>query len=412
MLDIKFIRENIDLVDKNNKSRNVIVDLNTLVILDDERSALLKKIESLRAERNQASKSKPSDEEIAKMKIIGNEISDLEKSLKKIDDELNALLIKIPNINDSTTPFGKDDSENVVIKTIGNKPNFKFQPTEHFDVKSAKLGIDMERGAKVSGSRFYYLKGKIAQLERAIMQYSLDFMVNKGFELVLPPVLVKEEAMYGTGFFPADKNEIYNVNPSEDNLYLIGTSEVSLVYMHSNEVFDEQELPKKYIAISPCFRRESGSYGKDTKGLFRVHQFYKAEMVIFCTPDQSAKIHEELLQYEEELISSLGIHYQVVNVCTGDLGFPASKKYDCEGWFAGQGRYRELTSTSNTTDYQARRSNIKMKNKEGKRLFLHTLNGTVSSDRPMLAIIENNQNENGNILVPEVLKKYLGFDII
>ena len=376
MLDIKFIRENIDLVDKNNKSRNVIVDLNTLVILDDERSALLKKIESLRAERNQASKSKPSDEEIAKMKIIGNEISDLEKSLKKIDDELNALLIKIPNINDSTTPFGKDDSENVVIKTIGNKPNFKFQPTEHFDVKSAKLGIDMERGAKVSGSRFYYLKGKIAQLERAIMQYSLDFMVNK--QLVYADVAAKLKS-------PA---------------------------IIPNEVFDEQELPKKYIAISPCFRRESGSYGKDTKGLFRVHQFYKAEMVIFCTPDQSAKIHEELLQYEEELISSLGIHYQVVNVCTGDLGFPASKKYDCEGWFAGQGRYRELTSTSNTTDYQARRSNIKMKNKEGKRLFLHTLNGTVSSDRPMLAIIENNQNENGNILVPEVLKKYLGFDII
>jgi seryl-tRNA synthetase len=224
--------------------------------------------------------------------------------------------------------------------------------------------------------------------------------------------MVKEKAMYGTGFFPADKNEIYTVNPGEDDLYLIGTSEVSLIYMHSDEVFDTKELPKKYIAITPCFRRESGSYGKDTKGLFRVHQFYKCEMVVFATPEQSAELHEQLLKYEEEFIGSLGIHYHVVNVCSGDLGYPAAKKYDCEGWFAGQGRYRELTSTSNTTDYQARRSNIKFKNEEGKRLFAHTLNGTVASDRPMLAIIENNQREDGSIAVPEVLRKYTGFDVI
>ena len=244
------------------------------------------------------------------------------------------------------------------------------------------------------------------------MQYAIDLVTVRGFELVLPPILVKESAMYGTGFFPADKNEVYTVNPSEDNLFLIGTSEVPLIYLHADEILDEKILPKKYLAVTPCFRRESGSYGKDTKGLFRVHQFYKVEMVVFSTPQQSSGLHDDLLKIEEEFIASLGLHYQTVNVCSGDLGFPAAKKFDCEGWFPGQGRYRELTSTSNTTDYQARRSNIKFKTSDGKRQFVHTLNGTVSSDRPMLAIIENNQQADGSIIIPEVLRKYTGFDKI
>lgn len=412
MLEIKFIRENKDLVLNNNKSRNVEIDLEKLLSLDAEKTELLKSVEQLRAKKNVGSKSKPTEEEIKAMKKIGEEISSLEEKMKVKEEELQALLIKIPNINHPSTPIGKDDSENVVEKKVGEQTKFSFKPKEHFEVEHAREGIDMERGAKSSGSRFYYLKGKIAVLERALMQYAVDFMIKKGFEFVLPPVMVKEEAMYGTGFFPADKSEIYSVNPGEDNLFLIGTSEVPLIYMHSGEVIEETELPKKYVALSPCFRRESGSYGKDTKGLFRVHQFYKAEMVVFSTPDQSGELHEQLLAIEEEFIASLGIHYQVVNVCSGDLGYPAAKKYDCEGWFPGQGRYRELTSTSNTTDYQARRSNIKFKNKEGKRAFLHTLNGTVSSDRPMLAIIENFQDENGVIKVPEVLQKYTGFDKI
>lgn len=412
MLEIKFIRENKDLVLNNNKSRNVEIDLEKLLSLDAEKTELLKSVEQLRAKKNVGSKSKPTEEEIKAMKKIGEEISSLEEKMKVKEEELQALLIKIPNINHPSTPIGKDDSENVVEKKVGEQTKFSFKPKEHFEVEHAREGIDMERGAKSSGSRFYYLKGKIAVLERALMQYAVDFMIKKGFEFVLPPVMVKEEAMYGTGFFPADKSEIYSVNPGEDNLFLIGTSEVPLIYMHSGEVIEETELPKKYVALSPCFRRESGSYGKDTKGLFRVHQFYKAEMVVFSTPDQSGELHEQLLAIEEEFIALLGIHYQVVNVCSGDLGYPAAKKYDCEGWFPGQGRYRELTSTSNTTDYQARRSNIKFKNKEGKRAFLHTLNGTVSSDRPMLAIIENFQDENGVIKVPEVLQKYTGFDKI
>lgn len=412
MLDISFIRDHKDEVIKNNATRNVTVDLDKLLELDGKKSALQKQIESLRAERNQKSKQKPSPEEIAQMKKVGEQIAQLEKEAKELDVELFSLLIKIPNINHTSTPIGKDDSENLPVKLSGKKPEFDFKPLEHFEVEGVKQYIDMERGAKVSGSRFYYLKGKLAILERALMQYAVDFMTSRGFELILPPVLVKEAAMYGTGFFPADKSEIYSVNPAEDNLFLIGTSEVPMIYMYSDEVLNAADLPKKYVAVTPCFRRESGSYGKDTKGLFRVHQFYKVEMVVFSTPDQSSDLHEQLLAYEEEFIQSLGLHYQVVNVCSGDLGYPAAKKYDCEGWFPGQGRYRELTSTSNTTDYQARRSNIKLKTKEGQRQFVHTLNGTVSSDRPLLAIIENNQQKDGSVIVPEVLRKYTDFDKI
>jgi seryl-tRNA synthetase len=412
MLDIKFIRENRELVEQNSLTRNIKIDFDALLKFDTDRSKLQTEIDNLRAERNAGSKTKPTPEQIAKMKEVGEQIKGLEAALTVAEKALNELLIKIPNINHASTPIGKDDSENKVDKLVGKKPEFSFAAKEHFDVASVKELMDMERGAKVSGSRFYYLKGKLAMLERAIMQHAIDMMVGKGFELILPPIMVKEEAMYGTGFFPADKNEIYTVNPGEDNLYLVGTSEVPLIFMHSGEVLDLAAGPKKYIAITPCFRREAGSYGKDTKGLFRVHQFYKVEMVVFCTPEESWKLHEELLAHEEAFIQSLGIHYQVMNVCSGDLGFPAAKKYDCEGWFPGQNKYRELTSTSNTTDYQARRSNIKYKTTDGKREFAYTLNGTVSSDRPMLAIIENFQQADGAVVVPEVLRKYTGFDRI
>ena len=412
MLDIKFIRDNRELVEKNNISRNVKIDLTALLELDKEKNDLVQKTDTLRAERNKRSKTKPTEEEISLMKKLGDEIADFEELMEEKEEALKKVLLKIPNINHESVPQGKDDSENQVIRKNGEPPIFNFQPLEHFDVAHTKELIDMERGVKVTGSRFYYLKGKLAVLERAIMQYALDFMQQRGFELILPPILVKEEAMFGTGFFPADKKDIYSVNPDEDDLFLIGTSEVPLIYMHSNEILETTHLPMKYVAVSPCFRRESGSYGKDTKGLFRVHQFYKVEMVVYCTPEQSWRIHEEIIKNEEDFITSLGIHYQVVNVCSGDLGFPAAKKYDCEGWFPGQGRYRELTSSSNTTDYQARRSNIKYKDTEGKRLTVHTLNGTVASDRPLLAIIENFQRADGSVVIPEVLRKYVHFDVI
>lgn len=411
MIDIKFIHDNIKLVEENNRSRKAKVDLKKLIELDDERKKLQTEIEALRAERKKISKTKPTEVEIAEMRELGNKLAKMEEKFRSVEQESKNLLILIPNINHETTPIGPDETGNVVLRQEGKLPKFKFQPEEHFEIENVKPLIDLERGAKVSGSRFYYLHGKLALLERAILQYALDVTVKKGFELVLPPIMVQEQAMYGTGFFPAEKNEIYSVNPGEDNLFLIGTSEVPLISMYSNETLEATDLPKKYVSITPCFRREAGSYGKDTKGLIRVHQFYKVEMVVFAKPEDSWKIHEELLSHEEEILKNLGIPYQVINICSGDLGFPAAKKYDCEGWFPGQGRYRELTSASNTTDYQARRSNIKFKNKNS-REYLHTLNGTVASDRPLLAILENYQQADGSIKVPAVLKPYLGFDKI
>ncbi len=412
MLDTKFIKKNLQLIKDNNASRNVNTDLDRMLSLEEKRASFLQEIEKLRADKNQGSKNKPSLQEIEKMKALSAEISKLEQDFKQIDSEFQTLLLQIPNINHESTPIGKDETENQVIREEGSKPKFTFEPKEHFEIDYIKPLIDLERGAKVGGSRFYYLKGRLATLERALMQFTIDTLDLKGFELILPPVLVQEGAMFGTGFFPAEKNEVYSVNKEEDNLYLVGTSEVPLIYMYSGEVLEMKDLPKKYIAITPCFRREAGSYGKDTKGIFRVHQFYKVEMIVFCKPEDSWGIHEELLTNEEEILKALGLPYQVVNICSGDLGFPAAKKYDCEGWFPGQARYRELTSTSNTTDYQARRSNIKYKTSEGKREFVHTLNGTAVTDRCLLAILENFQQADGHISVPEVLQKYTGFDII
>ena len=410
MLDIKFIRENKAVVEANNASRNVKIDLDLLLSLDEERSALQQKIDQLRAERNRRSKTKPTEEEIALMRKLGDEIGGLEDLAAEKSEMMNRLLLQLPNINHESTPVGKDENSNKVERKVGEQPVFNFQPKEHFEIPAVAELIDTERGARMSGSRFYFYRGKLAILERALIQYVVDSIVARGYELMLPPLLVKDEAMFGTGFFPADKNEVYSVNPDDDDLYLIGTSEVPLVSFHRDEVLDVAGLPKKYVSVTPCFRREAGSYGKDTKGVFRVHQFYKVEMVIFASPTDSWNLHDELLGIEESVLQSLGLSYQVVNICSGDLGFPAAKKYDCEGWFPGQGTYRELTSTSNTTDYQARRSNIKFKNAEGKREFVHTLNGTGISDRALLALLENYQTEDGGVVVPEVLRKYTGFD--
>ncbi len=412
MIDINLIRTNPELVKKNNQTRNVTVDLDALLSLDEEKNKIKTEAERLRSERNKRSKGKPTEEEIKLLRKLGEEVAGLEDMVAEKQATLDLLLAKIPNLNHETTPVGKDESENQVERTMGTMPEFDFTPLEHQSVEHIKQYIDLERGAKLSGSRFYYLKGKLAILERALVQFTLDTIQQKGFELILPPLLVTEPAMYGTGFFPADRNEVYTVNPDEDDLYLIGTSEVPLVFMHSNEILKAGDMPKKYVSVTPCFRREAGSYGKDTKGIFRVHQFYKVEMVVFCRPEDSWPIHSELLANEEAILQALGLHYQVVNICSGDLGFPAAKKYDCEGWFPGQARFRELTSTSNTTDYQARRSNIRYETADGKKEFAHTLNGTAVADRTLLAIIENYQTKDGHVVVPEVLRKYTGFDLI
>lgn len=414
MLDIKFIRENAALVKRNNASRNAVVDIDELLALDAQRRAAQMALEQLRSELKKSSKHKPSAEEIARLRTVGEEIQKSEAAFRELEERVHALLIAIPNINHDTTPLGKDESENLEIKLAGKKPHYDFTPREHFEIPAVAPYIDSESGAEVSGTRFYYLKGQVVLLERALIEYALHKAIQKGFMPVLPPLLVKERAMFGTGFFPADKNEIYTVNPAEDNLYLIGTSEVPLIAMHDGELFEPSALPKKYCGISPCFRREAGTYGKDQRGILRVHQFYKVEAIVFATQEESWAIHEELLALEEELLSDLGLHYRVVNVCSGDLGYPAAKKYDCEAWMPGQGKYREMTSTSNTTDFQTRRLGIRYKyhnpdTKKTENRLAHTLNATIVTDRALLAILEQYQTQEGTVRVPEALQQFVDF---
>ncbi|MBI5254321.1 serine--tRNA ligase [Candidatus Falkowbacteria bacterium] len=415
MLDIKFIKENIGLVEKNNASRNVKVDLKKLADLDEQRKTLQAEVEGLRNERKKISKTKPTEVEIIEMRKLGDKLQPMEEHLRSLENQIAEILYQIPNLNHETAAIGKDETENKVEETVGEKPKFSFEPKQHFEVAGAKDLIDCESGAKISGSRFYYLKGKLALLERAIMEYGLQKAVGRGFELILPPILVRERAMFGTGFFPADKNEIYKVNPGEDNLFLIGTAEVPLIAMHEGQIFNKKELPKKYCAVTPCFRREAGSYGKDQSGILRVHQFYKVEMVAFAEPEKSWELHKEILAIEKELFNELELPYQVVNICSGDLGYPAAKKYDLEAWLPGQKKYREMTSTSNTTDFQSRRLNIKYKKTtDGKEsnILVHTLNGTMVTDRALIAIIENYQQKDGHIAVPKTLRKFIDFEKI
>ena len=409
MLDIQFIRDNPDKVKENNKIRKCKVSVDAILDLDEKRRALISEIEKSRFELKASSKKKPSKEEIEKLRKLGDEIKKQEEKLAPIELSLNDLLIQLPNITHKSVPEGKDDSGNVVVKTVGKKPKFDFEVKDHADLGADLDLIDVERGAKVSGSRFWYLKGDLVMLEFALIQYAMNFMREKGFIPMLPPMLVRERAMLGTGFFPAEKNEIYKVNADEDDLYLVGTAEVPLASYHADEVIDVADKPLKYFGFSSCFRREAGTYGKDMKGILRGHQFDKVEMFVFCAEEQSWNIHEEILKIAEEFWQSLGIPYHVLNMCSGDIGSPNAKKYDIEGWFPGQNKYRELASCSNDTDFQARRLNIKYKDAEGKSKLVHTLNNTVCAlGRTMIAIMENYQQKDGTIEIPEVLRKFMG----
>lgn len=413
MLDINFIRENPDKVKANNAIRKCNVDLDKLLSLDKERRDLIITIDAARGELNAKSKSKPSPEEIVKLKALGEEIKKQDEKLKSIESELNDLLIRLPNITHDSVPEGKDDTGNVVAKTWGEIKKFEFEPKEHWQLGEELDLIDAERGAKVSGARFWYLKNDLVMLEFALIQYAATFMRDKGFTPMLPPMLVRERAMFGTGFFPADANEIYQVNDEEDKMYLIGTAEVPLASYHADEVIDVAKEPMKYFGFSSCFRREAGTYGKDVKGILRGHQFDKIEMFIFANEEDTWKMHEYMLSIAEEFWQSLGIPYQVMLMCSGDIGAPNAKKYDIEGWLPGQNRYREVASCSNDTDFQARRLNIKYVDKDGNKKFVHTLNNTVCAlGRTMIMIMENYQQADGSIKTPEVLKKYFGKDKI
>ena len=355
------------------------------------------RVEELRAARKV--RGKPTPEQLAELERIKEELQSLEQQLAAAEVRRKELLNRVPNPPDEATPDGSTDEDAVEIRRWGDPPSFDFPVRDHLELAAG--GIDLERAAKVSGSRFAYRLGDVALLELALYRFSLDRLGSRGFTPVLPPVLVREEAMYGTGFFPTEEVNIYAVE--RDELFLVGTSEVPLAAMHGGEILDADDLPLRYAGYSTCFRREAGAAGKDTRGMFRVHQFDKVEMFVFTRPEWSREEHERLLEIEEELVQELELPYRVVNIAAGELGASAAKKYDIEAWFPSQERYREITSTSNTTDNQARRLEIRHRRDEKQLEPVHTLNGTAVTGRAMLAIMENFQEEDGSVSVPDAL---------
>ena len=401
MIDIKLIRENLDMIKKAVKDKGRDIDIDVIISLDKKVREQIIEIDKLRHYQNQFGKN---DIEEAKNNKVKLKI--LVESSNKVGAELKNLLSQVPNPADDFVPVG-DESHNKIIETIGEIPKHNFKTLDHLELGEKLDIIDVKRASKISGSRFVILKNDGAKLQMAIFQYIIDKIVSHGFDFILPPHIINHQSMQGMGYLEhGGDQETYYLE--KDDSYLIGTSEHVLGPMRSGEVFDEKQLPYRVCAFSPCYRREAGSYGKDTKGMFRVHQFNKVEMFVFCKPEESKKEHELILSIEKEIYTELGIPFQVVLIATGDLGDPASAKYDLEAWFAGQEKYREITSTSNTTDFQARRLNIRFKTNDNKTDFVHMLNGTGASDRPFIAILENNQNNDGSITIPKVLVKYFG----
>lgn len=407
MLDIKFIRENPDKVKKAAKNKNVQIDIDKIIKLDDKKRDLLGRIESLRSERNKLAKDKNNIEKARKIKKM---LQDLEPELLEASEALVELMYHVPNIPAKDVLVGKNESENKVIKKQGEPKKFDFHTKDHLDLGKSLDLVDTERAAKISGSRFSYLKNEAVILEFALVRWIIDLLEKENFIPVIPPVLEKNQVAKGTGYFEALGDDAYHTR--EDELVLVGTSEQSLVPYFMDEIINEK-LPVRFLGFSTCFRREAGSYGKDVKGIFRQHQFDKLEMVSFCDPEKSDKEHEYLLKLEEKIVKALGLSYQVSKMCTGDLGLPAARKYDIEVWIPSEKKYRELTSVSTCTDFQARRLNIRFRNSAGKPEFVHTLNGTgLAIGRTLIAILENYQQKDGSVKVPEVLQKYCGFKVI
>jgi len=418
MIDIKFIRENPDLVKKGVKDKGVDVDIDRFLEVDKKRREIIRALEDMRAQKNKTTKEIPQmkdkkerEKTILEMRELDTNSDRLDKELKGLEAEFNELFLKIPNIPAPDVPVGKDDSENVEIRQVGKKTKFDFGFKDYMTLGEQMDLIDVKRAAKAVGTRFSYLKGEVVFLEFALVQLALETLAKEGFIPVVPPVMLKAEMARGMGYLEqTDKEEAYFL-PS-DNLYLTGTSEQSLGAMHADEIFEEKDLPRRYAGFSTCFRRESGSYGKDTKGIMRVHQFDKVEMFSYCKKEDSQKEHDFLLSMEEKLMQLLEIPYRVLRICTGDLGRPAARKFDIEAWIPSENRYRETHSTSNCTDFQSRRLNIRYKTKEGLE-FAHTLNGTAFAiGRTLIAILENYQQKDGSIKIPKALEKYLGFKTI
>ncbi|MHB1874897.1 MAG: serine--tRNA ligase [Streptosporangiaceae bacterium] len=403
MIDLKAARQDPDGYRAALARRGAAEDFDALLAADASWREHTEHAESLRAEQKRGSKGKPSPEELVRLKDLSARIEVATAELAEAARYRDELLRRIPNLPDPTAADGMDEEDAEVVRTWGEPPVFGFTPRDHLELGSPSGWIDMARGARLSGSRFAYRIGDVAVTEMALYQYTIHKLRGKGFLPVLPPILVGEQAMYGTGFLPTEESNLYWLE--RDDLYLTGTSEVALAGIHAEERLEEDELPAKYVGFTTNFRREAGAAGKDTRGMFRVHQFDKVEMYVYCLPESSREIHEELLAHEEEIARELGLPYRVMNIAVGDLGAPAAKKYDIEAWFPTQQRYREITSCSNTTDYQARRLNIKFR-RDGQLEFVHTLNGTGATARALLSIMENFQDEGGKVAVPEVLRQY------
>ncbi len=399
MIDLKAARAEPDRYRAALGRKGAAEIFDELLAADVQTRELQTEVEQLTAKTKV--KGKPTPEQLDELRVVKEQLQLVEPEFAEAKTLRDGLLDRVPNPPAEDTPDGESEEDAAVVKLVGEPPAFDFEPRDHLELSAAHGWIDVERGGKVSGSRFVYRVGDLVLLELALYRWALERIRQKGHVPVLPPVLVREEAMYGTGFFPSDKGDYYAV--PEDGLYLVGTSEVPTAAFHAGEQLDE--LPLRYVAYSTCFRREAGAAGKDTRGMFRVHQFDKVEMFVFCEPEASRDEHERLLEIEEELVQELGLPYRVLNIAAGDLGASAAKKYDIEAWFPGQSRYREITSTSNTTDFQARRLDIRTR-RDGKLEHVHTLNGTAVTARAMIAILENFQDEGGTVAVPACLHAF------
>jgi len=411
MLDIKYIRENKEAVKKNCELRGMPCDIERLLELDEERRRLVSEIGKLKEKKNELNEKMKSAEDKAKLieegKEIKKQIEEKEPKLEKIEKEWRKILIKIPNLTHPNSPIGKDDSENKEIERYGEPPKFDFEPKGHEELMTALDLVDFERGAKVAGAKFYFLKNEAVFLEQALVNYALEMCLKENFTPFITPDLAKDEVLFGVGFNPrGEETQIYSIENTDLNL--VATAEVTMGGYQMNEVIPEEKLPLKYVALSHCFRTEAGGYGRHSAGLYRVHQFTKVEMFAYTLPEKSEEMHTYFKDLEVKIFKGLGVPFRVVDICTGDLGSPAYRKYDLEAWMVSRNGWGEITSTSDTTDYQARRLNIKVKRADGRKEFLHMLNGTaIAVSRALIAIAENYQQADGSIVIPEILRKWM-----
>jgi seryl-tRNA synthetase len=419
MLDIKFIRENKDIVAHGAKKKHIDVDIDKLVALDDKRLEMLSIVEGLRFEQKKMNMTMASEKDeavrnqiIEEMRLVKEDLKEKEEALREVMIEWQSIMLKVPSVPDMTVPEGESDEDNQEVRKWGEIPNFDFPIKDHIELMEKLDMVDFERGVKVSGFRGYFMKNDGAKLFFAIWQYALDYFIRQGYTPMIVPSLVRKEPFVGTGYLPQAEEDLYKVGDGE---YLSGTAEVATMGYHMDEILDKNELPKKFISFSPCFRKEAGSHSKDTKGIIRVHEFYKIEQVILCEASHqtSVDLHEEITKHVENMMQELGIPYHVVVNCGGDLGLGQVKKYDIEAWMPSQNKYRETHSASYFHDFQTRRLNIRYRDEEGKMQYAHSLNNTAfATSRLPAALVENFQQEDGSIIVPEVLRPYMGKDII